>query len=224
MFDSLRLYELPGMRRNMLRASSSTRPTIWIVEENGVRAVIKDFSANRFLFRNSVGRLLIWREARAYKRLQGMRGVPSLYRVIDGLALVTEYIPGRSLENLEKAMRLPDSFFEGMKDLVDCIHERGLAHCDLKRAANTLLGNDGLPYIVDWAASISEREFGFPPLNLVYKRFLLDDHMAVIKLKLRHTPETVRPDEQDRYEYRGSVEIIIRAIRDRLREFLQRTA
>jgi len=224
MFDALKLSDLPIKNSGMLRGSSSTRPAIWIVEENGVRAVVKDFSKNKFVFRNTVGRFLIWRERKAYRKLRGIAGVPVFYRVIDGLALVTEEIPGRSLENLEKNIKLPDSFFEALKELVIHIHDKGLAHCDLKRAPNTLLGDNGLPYIIDWAASISKDEFRIPPLSLIYRRFKLDDHMAITKLKLRHSPETVSPEEAARYNYRSWGERLIRAIRDRLREVLQKAA
>lgn len=224
MFDTLKLPDLPAKKSGTLRGPSSTRPAIWIVEEDGVRAVVKDFSVNKFLFRNTVGRFLIWREKKAYKRLEGIKGVPALYQVIDGLALVLEEIPGRSLENLEKEIKLPESFFHCLKELVARFHKRGLAHCDLKRAPNTLLGNDGFPYIVDWAASISEAEFRLPLLNPIYRRFVLDDQMAVIKLKLRHTPETVTPEEKDRYTCRSSGEKLIRRVRDSLREILQKAA
>ncbi|MBU1904416.1 MAG: hypothetical protein KJ573_12600, partial [Proteobacteria bacterium] len=106
MFDTLKLSELSANNAGILRGPSSTRPTIWIVEENGIRAVVKDFSTNKFLFRNTVGRFLVWREGKAYKKLRGIRGVPVLYRVVDGLALVIEEIQGRNLENLENEIKL----------------------------------------------------------------------------------------------------------------------
>ncbi len=222
MFDELKLSDLPKKQCDIVRTPSGTRPAIRVVEKNGVRAVVKDYSANRFVFRNTVGRFLVWRESKAFRKLKGLRGVPTLYRVIDGLALVIEEIPGRSLENLEKAVRLPESFFFALKTLVDEFHKRGVAHCDLKRAPNTLLGDDGQPYVIDWGASISEGEFRISPLDLIFRRFILDDYMAIIKLKLRHIPDAVSREERDRYNYRSSEEILIRAIRDRLRQFLQR--
>lgn len=224
MFDSLRLCDLPDKHRAVLRHSSSTRPVIWLVEENGVRAVVKDFSVNSFLYRNIAGRFLVWREEKAYRRLKNVKGVPALYRVIDGLALVVEEIPGKSLENLEKEIRLDAEFFHALERLVDKFHERGIAHCDLKRAPNFILGEDGLPYVIDWAASISESEFGFFPLNKIYRRFLLDDYLAITKLKLRHIPEEVTSEEKRAYDKRGGLERAVRSIRDRLRELLQKIA
>jgi hypothetical protein len=223
MFDGWKLADLPAASCGVLRNASNTRPTIWIVEKNGVRAVVKDFSKNRFLFRNIVGRFLIWREAKAYGKLCGIKGVPAFYGVIGGLALAIEEIPGRSLENLEKEMHLPHTFFESMETLVNAFHQRGLAHCDLKRAPNTLVGLDGMPYIVDWAASISRGELCLPPFNLVFRRFMLDDEMAIVKLALRHCPDRVSAEKKARYHYRSRGEKCVRAIRDRLREILQKT-
>lgn len=221
-FDTLKLKDLPTSNCGVLRKASNTRPIIWIVEENGVRAVVKDFSGNRFLFRNIVGRFLIWREAKAYGKLQGIKGVPLFYGVMEGLALAVQEIPGRNLENLEKEMHLPHTFFESMETLVNAFHERGLAHCDLKRAPNTLLGTDGMPYVVDWAAAISKSELWFPPFNLVFRRFMLDDKMAIVKLALRHCPDRVSDEKKARYHYRSWGEKCIRTIRDKLRELLQK--
>jgi serine/threonine protein kinase len=154
---------------------------------------------------------------------KGVKGVPEFYGVIEGLALAVEEIPGQNLENLEKKMQLPYTFFESMEMLVDTFHGRGVAHCDLKRAPNTLLGSDGMPYIVDWAASISKNEFWFPPLTAVFRRFMLDDEMAIVKLALRHCPNWVSTEKKARYHYRGWGEKTIRAIRDKLREILQKS-
>jgi RIO-like serine/threonine protein kinase len=224
MFDSLKLQDLPRKQRGILRNPSSTRPTLWVVEEDGVRAIVKDYSSNRFLYRNIVGRFLIWRESKAYRRLRGLEGTATFYRAIDGLALVIEEVSGKNMEELEKGERLPEDFFEELRALAGRIHRRGLAHCDLKRAPNILLGNNGKPYVVDWSASISQREFRFFPFNRIYQRFILDDLNAIIKLQLKHVPDSIDPDEKRRYYHRSTIEKLIRALRDRGRDLLQRIA
>jgi RIO-like serine/threonine protein kinase len=224
MFESLKISDLPHQNLGVLRKPSSTRPTLWLVKESGVRAVVKDYSSNRFLFRNTVGRFLLWRERKAYRRLKGLRGVPTCYQVIDGLALVIEEISGRDIEGLENEGALSEEFFNQLQELVENVHGRGLAHCDLKRAPNILLGHDERPYIVDWSASISEREFRVFPLNLIYQRFLQDDLNAVTKMKLRHCPQSVGPEEARRYFHRSKTEEKIRSVRDKLRNWLQRIA
>jgi RIO-like serine/threonine protein kinase len=224
MFESPKISDLNQRQCEVLRKPSNTRPTVRIVEENGVRAVVKDYSTNRFLYRNTIGRFLVWRESKAYRRLRGLKGIPICYRSIGGLALVIEEISGRTVEGLENEKRLPEEFFEELRRLVQIVHGRGLAHCDLKRAPNILVGHDGRPYIVDWSASISEREFRLFPFNLIYKRFLLDDLNAITKIQLRHSPDSVTPEEKRLYYHRSKAEEFIRAIRDRLRNWLQRIA
>jgi serine/threonine protein kinase len=224
MFDSLKLHDLPRRQCGVLRGPSSTRPTLWVVEEDGVRAIVKDYSLNRFLYRNIIGRFLIWRESKAYRRLRGLEGTATFYRVIDGLALIIAEVSGKNMEELEKDEMLPEDFFKELRALAGSIHRRGLAHCDLKRAPNILLGNNGKPYVVDWSASISQREFRFFPFNRIYQRFVLDDLNAIIKLQLKHDPDSIDPDEKRRYYYRSKIEKLIRAVRDRGRDLLQRIA
>jgi len=224
MFESLKISDLPHRNLGVLREPSSTRPTLWLVEENGMRAVVKDYSSNRFLYRNTIGRFLLWRERKAYRKLKGIKGIPICYRVIDGLALVIEEIPGRNIEGLENEGGLSEEFFNQLQEVLEKVHSRGLVHCDLKRAPNTLLGDDRRPYLVDWSASISEREFRFFPLNLIYQRFLQDDLNAITKMKLRHCPQSVTPEEARRYFHRSKTEETIRSVRDKLRNWLQRIA
>ena len=207
-----------------MRRASNTRPTIWRIEEKGVRAIVKDFSTNRFIFRNTFGRFLVWREAKAYKKLRNLKGVPALYRVINGIALVIQEIPGIDMGEAEKAKGLPEGFFDALSEVVEGFHKRGLAHCDLKRAANILIGEDGNPYVIDWGAAIFRNGYRFPPLSLIYRRFIQDDYHAITKRKLRWSPELVSPEERANYERRSIFEKSIRAIRDRLREFLQKFA
>lgn len=222
MLETLKLSSLPENHCGILRHSSNTRPVIWVVEENGVRVIVKDFSNSKFLYRNIIGRFLIWRESKTYKKLQGLIGVPTCYGVIDGLALALEEIPSQPLKKHNKNIKLPGTFFDDLKNIVDSFHRRGLAHCDLKNGANVLVGHNGLPYIVDWGASISEKEFKFFPLNRIYLRFVLDDYFAIIKLKMRYVPETLTLEEKRQYAQRSHMERGVRGIRDRLRKIFKK--
>ena len=224
MFEFVELSRIRNKNRGILRKPSGTRPVLWRIEENGIRAVVKDFSHNRFLFRNIIGRFLVWRESRAYRQLTGIEGIPLLYRNVKGIALIIQEIPGKDLESLGKGTTLPESFFRELTVLVDRMHKRGIVHCDLKRAPNIILGEDGRPYIVDWSASISAREFPFYPLSLIYRRFIRDDRNAITKIRLKYLPESVGPEEKRRYLHRNRSEKAIRALRDKARELLQKIA
>ncbi len=225
MFENLKLSDIPKNKELILRKQTSTSPVIWRVSENGIKAVVKDFSHNGFWFRNIVGRFLIWREKKAYKRLGEFSGVPALLGSIGGIALIIEEVQGIDMGTIEGTDITPDEkFYKDLKNLIDRFHERGIIHCDLKRAPNIILGNDGNPYIIDWAAAISKSELSIFPFSLIYKRFLQDDLNAITKIKLKHCPENVGDEEKRRYTERGRVEMVIRGTKNRLRNFLKKIA
>lgn len=224
MFEGLTLTNIPKKQYGILRKPTNTRPVIWRIEEKGVKAIIKDFSHNSFWYRNIVGRFLIWREKKAYGKLAGLSGVPALLGSIGGVALIIEEIQGTDIRLAEVSKTLDENFFNDLKKLIDRFHDRGISHCDLKRAANIILGNDGNPYIIDWAASISKTEFKIFPLNLIYKRFIQDDLNAITKIKLKYFSGGVSPIEKLNYSQRGRAEKTIRGIRNWLRKWLKKVA
>jgi hypothetical protein len=63
------------------------------------------------IYRNTIGRLFVWRESRAYERLAGIKGTPFLYGKVDCLALVMSKVPGRNLEEVSGEERLERRFF-----------------------------------------------------------------------------------------------------------------
>jgi hypothetical protein len=77
---------------------------------------------------------------------------------------------------------------------------------------------------VDWAASISNREFRFFPLYHIYRMFIQDDLNAIIKIMLKHRPEKVSHEEKDRCTRRSKPELIIRTIKDKSKDFLKKIA
>lgn len=218
------LENLAEMQVRVLRQPTTTRPTIRFVEENGIQGVIKDFSVNGFLYRNTIGRFLLWREGQAYRRLKKIKGVPVFYRKIGGMALVISRVHGRDLDHLSDEQKPDREFFQRLTKLIQECHRHGTAHCDLKRSSNIMIDDFGNPYIVDWAAAIASEEFSTYPLTIIYKKFLEDDFRAVTKLKMRYCPEGITDEERRNYARRGIAEPIIRAIRDIIRECLQKVA
>ena len=100
MFRSLTIKNLANNQIGLMRHPTNTRPVICLVEEDGVQVVVKDFSVNGFVYRNTIGRFLVWREGQAYQKLKGVKGIPVLFRKVDGLALMISKVPGKNLEHL----------------------------------------------------------------------------------------------------------------------------
>jgi len=248
MFDTLDPFSLNETNARLLRKPTKTRPPIWIVEEGGKRAVVKDFSRQGCLYRNIVGRVLIWREKKAYEMLRGIQGVPCLYRAIPGKALIIEAIDGQDLRDFEdelismaeggsdtsamkeKRSLLSPDFFEKLKKLVDEIHGRGVAHCDLKRTPNIIIGKDGSPYIVDWAAFMAKSEARIFPLSILYRRFVEDDYLSITKVKVNNRPDLATDEEHQAYrDYKAGreeagIERTVRELRKKARKLLKKMA
>jgi len=103
-----------------------------------------------------IARLLLARERRALRALDGLPGVARVIEVApDDSALVRSWIAGRALC---EASELPRDFFERLEELVSALHERGVCHNDLHKEGNVLVGEDGRPGLVDFQlASVHAR-------------------------------------------------------------------
>lgn len=208
---------------NILRDMNSTRPLLWTFEHNGIEYVVKDYSFHRKWYKELIGKFLIYREAKALKRLKGTEGVPDLVSWPSPYRIVTTRVKGFTLEEYGKNGRVKPEFFDRLKGLIDNLHSKGIVHCDLKRAANIMMTEDGKPFIVDFSSAIFEVEF---PLFLkaIYSRFKKDDKAAIAKYKIRFCPKEVTDLERSLYLRRGNFERLIRSLRDRLREFVKEMA
>lgn len=202
----------PGRR---LRAGGGTRPELLLLEDGSRRAVVKDYRHSGWLMRRLAGPWLIGREEKVYRLLEGMEGVPRLIARLDRHALVVEHIPGRSCADFPDGS-LPVEFFARLREVVAGMHARGVVHCDLKNRSNIVVGEDGRPYIVDFASAFAREGRWFPFRRFLFERFRVDDLRAVAKAKL--LVARVGTEEEAHFAFhRGPAERVVRAIRDAAR-------
>lgn len=146
-----------------------------------------------------LGRTAIQREHEVYRRIDGIRGVPRCFGVIDGRKLVLEHVRGGTFRRRETEITNWDSFFADLLETIDAIHSVGVAHGDLKRKDNLIVGADMRPYIVDFGvASIDE------PNATLWTRFMYRwmrqyDYNAWIKLKYRRQVDALSPADARLY-------------------------
>jgi len=177
------------------RTAGGTRPDLRVVDLDGRRVVVKDFKRSDTLFRLIVGPILIRREFGALRKLLGVEGIPQLAGKIDRYALAMQHIAGESLADLQPGV-LDDGFYTALRSVVDSMHSRGVAHCDLRSRGNVMLGDDGRPYVVDFAACVYRGRGINPVSRWLFSQFVLADRNAVLRIKQRLSPELLTREEE----------------------------
>ena len=125
------------------------------------------------------------REAKAYRRLSGLPGVPRFLGRIDRMAIALEYIQGPDLAAAHPD-RIPASFFDRLDTLIESIHGRGVAHGDLSQR-DVLIGPGGEPYVVDFSTSITAGPDADPLVRFLFSQMCLADRRAAAKIRRRLT-------------------------------------
>ena len=125
---------------------------------------------------------LLRREAAVYARLGGIAGIPRSFGLVgDGLAL--EHVAGPSLREHEARIGDRDAFFARLLATIEAMHSAGIAHGDLKRKDNIIVGPGERPYLIDFGIAV--RRSGTSALwnRLVFNRLVQMDMNAWVKLK-----------------------------------------
>ena len=154
--------------------------------------VIKDFSQRLWFIRFFYGRWQIGKEFRTMALLRGLSGTTAEVFRLGAYTVAYDFIGGESLADCgKKGRKLPAAFFERFEELVGEMHERGVAHLDLRNMGNVLAGADGAPHFIDFQSAMLLRwKPGF------LKRLLRSvDVSAVYKAWSRHC-ETALPEEK----------------------------
>lgn len=126
-------------------------------------------------------RRLLRREHAVYEKLAGVPGVPRTYGLIDGEHLALEYIAGPSLRAHERELADRAGFFAALLETLRAMHAAGVAHADLKRKDNIIVGPGERPWLIDFG--IAARR-GTSRLSRVwFEHSVQGDYNAWIKLK-----------------------------------------
>lgn len=157
-----------------------------------------------------IGRWLRNRERRAYAKLQDVPGIPALLGDVSDTGFVHTYIEGSPLM---KGLALADDFFPKLIALIDTLHARGIAYVDTNKPQNILVGDDSLPYLIDFQISVDAdawwpRWLGRRVLEVFYRA----DVYHVLKQKRRFRPDQLTEPERVRLERRGVLLRLHRAI------------
>jgi hypothetical protein len=140
------------------------------------------------------GKWLCRREMRFYRRLSELPNVPGFLGTWGETGFIHEYVPGRPLS---RESPVPDGFFDQLADLFGELHRRRIAYVDANKPQNILLGEDGLPHLIDFQISWDLLELGDMALNRWWLAKLQREDLAHL---LKHK-KRLRPDEMTRREW-----------------------
>ncbi len=208
-------FELPkglaAWAENSLRSGSnilarSNQGTVLLFREGGMEFVIKTAMGSGTVRR--ARQATLEREYEAYRRLEGVAGVPRCHGMVGGRFLVLEYVHGTPYREAD----IPDrqAWFAALLKTLQACHERGVAHGDLKNKSNLMSDRHGRPCIIDFGTTVLRKD-GFHPINNAFFRFLCQlDLNAWVKFKYQGRFEEM--SDADRALYHDS----------RLERFLRR--
>jgi predicted Ser/Thr protein kinase len=160
----------------------------------------------------ALGESAIRREHAIYRRIAGVPGIPKCLGLIDGRRLVLEYVDGHTFRRGEAGIRDRNAFFVRLLETLRTIHARGVAHGDLKRKDNLLVGPDDRPYLVDFGVASVETGAATSLRNAMFRWMRQYDYNAWVKLKYRAQLDALPPDDAAIYRP-TAMERIARAIR-----------
>lgn len=176
-------------RRMIHRGRSMAQGDIWVVDSPEGPLAIKDISRQPWLWRALIGRRSLDREDRMLRRLQGLPGIPRYGGRIDADALCMEFLKADRLPH-RKDSALTLDFFAQLKDTVHKMHQRGVAHGDLRRK-NILVCENQKPYLIDFTTGVFLHT-GIRPVKRVMFRLISHvDTINILKIQRGYFPRSL---------------------------------
>lgn len=158
--DELRSWIGRSLCHNENVLARSNQGTILLYAEGPHPLVVKTAMGRGVVLK--ARRRTLLREYAAYQRLAGVIGVPACYGLIDRRYLLLEYVPGTPYR--EAQFRDRERWFELLLETLHAIHERGVAHGDLKSKGNLLVAEGERPCVLDFGTAFVHKD-GFHPVN-----------------------------------------------------------
>lgn len=187
--------ELRSFAIQTYREGGGSRPDVFLLEKEGDRVVLKDHDGMDSAYARFIGPLLAWREAKAMRHLDGLNGVPKLISCPDRRSLLMEHIEARQVVNVDESEYDAKAYLQSLKNLIETMHQQGIAHGDLRSPTNALITTNGNAALVDFVASLGRGSQLNSVNRYLFHKMCLVDLSAITKLKKRIAPQLL--DETD---------------------------
>ncbi|HET6374027.1 MAG TPA: RIO1 family regulatory kinase/ATPase [Candidatus Polarisedimenticolia bacterium] len=184
---------LPAVTEGYIKKGAWNKADILLVNLAEGRLAVKDYAAKWLPIRWS-GALQLAREARAYRRLAGVPGIPRFYRVLDRHAIIIEYVAGIRLPKFHHRHGGVPHVARRIKSLLEGVHARGIIHGDLRSRDNILVTTGGDLYLIDFSSAAV-----FDPDTwsgrVLFPRLRRAEEKALLKWKVALAPEELTAEE-----------------------------
>jgi len=143
--------------------ATSNQGTVLLYENAELKLIVKS-AMGRGAIRKA-RQAALEREYAAYKKLDGVEGVPTCYGLLDQQYLLMQFIDGvpyRQGQWVDEETR--SHWFAQLLSIIQTFHARGVSHGDLKSKTNLIAGVDGKPYVIDFGTAFMHKD-GFHPVN-----------------------------------------------------------
>ena len=207
--DQLYKWVQDSVVANQHLVAECNQGTLLLYQNAGQRLIVK--LPKRSTFIGWFHRKMLRHENEVYQRLQGIKGIPLCYGMLKDQSLVLEYVDG-----VQFSRKIPienrNHFFDRLLEIIQELHTRRIAHCDLKKKDNLLIAAGSEPYLVDFGTAIMFKP-GFHPINhYLYRLGVRFDLNSWVKHKYAKRFENV--SEEDKKFYRRTwIERIYRNIK-----------
>ena len=154
----------------------------------------------------------IRREWGVYQHLANVPGVPKCLGLIDEKYLVLEHLSGDTFRKEENTLLDRERFFAKLLTTVKAMHSAGVAHGDLKRKDNILVGPDESPYVIDFGTACLRQDPRRWWNEKLFNWLTQADYNAWIKLKYQRRFDSLSSADAEIYRPLA-IERIARVIR-----------
>ncbi len=175
-----------------VHAGRGLQASVYLIEQDGELWAVKDYANAPAQFRNGVAPVLVARECRALRHLDGTAGIPQFHGKLDALSFAMQYIEAKPLDHFHPG-EVAAPIFAHIEAVIAAMHAQGVAHGDLKRRSNILITPDEQIYLVDFAAAVVAR--GALSTRLMRALAEIDDK-SVPRLKRLVAPEFLTEEDK----------------------------
>jgi hypothetical protein len=162
-------------------------PDVHLIYRGGVPLVEKTYRNKPWPVKKAGSLLVCW-ETYIYSKLKNITGIPAVIQGSDAYTITTTFMGGHDLRAV--GSKPDEAYFKKLEELINAVHNQGVVHLDMRNRRNYGMDDEGIPYLVDFAASIYT-----PFKGPLWRMLCRIDWMGYLKVKAKLNPTLLSLEE-----------------------------